>query len=157
MNTKRFLAEEFETRLSPTCRNEDAFSLVEVAFAIAILSFSLMAMMSLVPVALKASRDSIDKNLEIEILQVVRASLLNSPYSSLADSGSFFFDADASLLGTTEQTEEVRFKVDYVNEESTNFPAAQTALGLRTSRLRIENVLTKQVRQASLHLPDNGL
>jgi len=153
MKMKRF---SVKAQPAPTCGTEGAFSLVEVAFAIGILSFSLVAMMSLVPVALTTSRDSIDKSLELEMLQVVRANLLNTPYSGLADSGNFLFDADAALVSGTTQAE-VRYRVDYVNEPSTSFPGTQTALSLRTSRLRIENVLTKQVRQSCLHLPDNGL
>jgi len=140
-----------------TARRKAAFTLVEVAMAIGILSFSLVAIMGLIPVALQASKESIDKSLELEMLQVVRANLLNTPYSDLQDSGRFLFDADAAPVDDGAEDAKVRYRVDYINAASTSLPSEQTALNLRTSRVRIQNAVTGQVRESCLYLPDNGL
>ncbi len=129
------------------------FSLVEVALSLGILSFSLVTLMALVPVALRGSRDAIDKSLELELVQATRARLLSYPYATLPASGVFYFTPEAV---ETSATGEVRYEVAYTNEASTNLPGGQSTARVRTSRLTIRNVETRQSGTTSLHLPDNG-
>lgn len=75
-----------------------AFSLVEITLAIGILSFCMIPIMGLIPVALNTSRKAMEKNIETRILQNVRAELLQIPFSELPEEGVFVFDADGYRL-----------------------------------------------------------
>lgn len=138
----------------PYGRKTGAFSLVEVAMAIGILSFCMISIMGLIPVALQTSRQSMSKSTEIRMLQAARAALLNTPYSALATDGYFSFDADGFLIsGPGEE----RYRVFYVNSPFTVLPGdGQNAGRLTTTRLSFSNTVTGEVRTNSLHLPDNG-
>ena len=131
------------------------FSLVEVAMAIGIFSFCLLSVMGLIPVALQASRSSMNKNIEVRILQAVRANLRNTPYSAMPSDGFFLFDADGGQL-TNENDADLRYRVVYKNYDVTSLPESQSAGKLTTSMLTISDVVTAQVQTSSLHLSDNG-
>lgn len=142
--------------LVKSCRvgGRRAFSLIEVAMAIGILSFCLISIMGLIPVALQTSRQSMNKNTEIRMLQAARAALLNTPYSALATNGYFSFDADGFLLSSSGSE---RYRVFYDNNPFTTLPGSgQSADRLTTTRLSFSNTVTGEVRTNSLHLPDNG-
>ena len=131
-----------------------AFTLVEVALALGILSFALVAILALVPVALRGSRDSIEKGLELEMVQTARARLISLPYTALPDSGVLYFTPEG--VETTE-TGDVRYRLEFTNEADTALPGGQTAANVRTARLRILNTVTNRSGTACLYLPDNGL
>lgn len=136
---------------------KDAFSLVEVALAIGLFSFCLIALMGLIPVALQTSRNSINRNTTTRMLQSVRASLLSTPSSTLATngSGSFLFDPEGNAWTTNSQNA-LRFRVLYSSTPSTALPGAQTSTRLATILLITTNIATTEVWTNSLHLPDNG-
>ena len=123
--------------------------------AIGIFSFCLITIMGLIPVALKTSRASFDRNIETRMVQAVQANLIHEPYSTLPANGTFLFDAEGSEI-LPPSTAEIRFRVSYANQNTTALPASQTAPKLTTSLLTISNTITSQVHTNSLHLPDNG-
>jgi len=154
----RFLAaisRSSKREVGTSLRPDAGFSLVEVVLAIGIFSFCLIPLMGLIPVALKTSRDSIDRSIEVRMLQAVRANLVNTPYSSLAGGGLFVFDAEGGALDTNSQ-KEVRYHIFYINHTNTILPGAQSSGKLTTTLLTISNVVTAKIQTNSLHLPDNG-
>lgn len=133
-----------------------AFSLVEVTLALGILSFALLAVMGLIPVALRTSRDAMDRGIEMRILQAVQADLLARPYSALPATGSFFFDADGAEVDSGAAGKDAFYEAQFVRTAGTSLPDAQNAPRLTTTILRIENLVNGQTRTNCLHLPDNG-
>lgn len=127
------------------------FSLVEVAIAIGILSFCMIPIMALIPVALKSSRQSMDRNTEIRMMQAVRAELLKAPFSTLSNSTTFFFDMDGFP-----QTNAGYYKVTAAILPSTSLPSAQANSYLRTVQVFTVNTIRGQTNTNTLHLPDNG-
>jgi uncharacterized protein (TIGR02598 family) len=138
-------------------RRNAAFSLVEVAVSIGILSFCMVAMLGLLPVALNSSRQSIDRICEIRMLETVRAALLKTPYSHLSGTTEFSFDVDGALLPETEgDGERLHFRIEAIFQSDTLLPAGQTAAKLVTAHVTIRDIVRKEERNWSLHLPDNG-
>lgn len=135
-------------------RLNQAFSLVEITMAIGILSFAMIAIMGLIPVTLKVSRDSIEKNLVLHMSQVVRADLSSQPFSTLAGSGTRYFDPEGEVLPDAVGA---RYRADYQLTASTPLPDAQTAGKLTVARIEIRNLLTGEKLVGSIHLSDNGL
>jgi len=131
------------------------FSLIEVTMAIGIFTFCLITIMGLIPVALKTSRASFDKNIETRMVQAVQANLIQKPYSTILINGSFIFDSEGSEI-TLPSSTEIRFRVFYANQNTTSLPASQSAPKLTTSLVTISNTITAAVHTNSLHLPDNG-
>jgi len=133
------------------------FTLVEIALTIGILAFSLVAIMGLLPIGLKASRQSIEQSLALEMSQTVRAYLSSLPYSALPATGSFYFDEEGMLLPAQDDETGARYRVFYTNLAATALPDEQSAPNVRTSQLMIVNLVTNEERTGSFHLPDNGL
>jgi len=140
-------------RFSPFPRS--GFSLIEVAMAIGIFSFCLITIMGLIPVALKTTRSSFDKNIETRMLQATRANLTHTPYSTLPGAGSLVFDSEGTEILLPSSTE-IRFRVSYTNISTTVLPGGQTAAKLTTALISISNTATTVTSSNSLHLPDNG-
>lgn len=134
---------------------ERGFSLAEVAIAIGLLSFCMISIMGLIPVALKTSRQSMDKNTESRILQSVRSVLLEVPSSTLPASTNFLFNVDGQKV-TAGAALEPYYRVEVSNAVATVLPQQQTAGYLRTANLRIINLVRNETNIRSFHLPDNG-
>ena len=134
---------------------ERGFSLAEVAIAIGLLSFCMISIMGLIPVALKTSRQSMDKNTESRILQSVRSVLLEVPSSTLPTSTNFLFNVDGQQV-TAGAALEPYYRVEVSNAVATVLPQQQTAGYLRTANLRIINLVRNETNIRSFHLPDNG-
>ena len=130
------------------------FSLIEVVLAIGIFGFCLISLMGLIPVALRTSRDSINKSTEVRMLQAVRANLINTPYSTLPTSGLFLFDSEGDERPVASLAE-IRYRIFYANSNSTVLPGNQSAGKLTTAMLTISNVVTAKTQTNSLFLPDN--
>ncbi len=141
-------------RQGASCSLRSAFSLVEVALAIGILSFCLVSMMGLIPVALQTTRQSMNKSTEIRIVQSVRAALLSTNFSVLPPSGSFSFDREGLMLTNVGGTE--YYRVLFSSAKNTILPGNNTASRLATTQLIISNTVTHDIHTNSLHLPDNG-
>lgn len=143
--------------LMTTKNRQRAMSLVEVALAIGILAFALVGMMSLLPVGLNASRQSIEKGIELELRQTLQAYLITLPSSALPNSEIWQFDADGKLIpqGSTEGTP--RYELEFTVAAQTTLPHQQGTTHLRTVQMEIRNRETGYTSFSSLHLPDNGL
>lgn len=133
------------------------FSLIEVTFAIGILSFCMIAIMGLVAVALGTSRQSIDKNLEARILQNIRSELLRKPFSGLPAEGKVVFDGEAYRLEETESDESRKFyEATYKNLPKAVLPSEQTNAKVVTCKVSIVNLVRKETSHYAILLPDNG-
>lgn len=127
------------------------FSLVEVAMAIGILGIYMIPIMGLIPVALKTSRQSMDRSTETRMTQAVRAELLQNPFSTLSNTATFYFDVDGFP-----QSNAGYYRVTAAVLPSTSLPSTQTNAYLRTTQLFIVNTVRGQTNTNSIHLPDNG-
>lgn len=136
-------------------RGTPAFSLVEVALAMGLLSFCVITLMGLIPVALQASRESMNKNMEIRMRQAVQAQLLAMPTSGLSTTGNYSFDPDGFLRDNT-STNEQRYLVEFATANQTVLPSGNPAKRLTTVTLIMSNVITHEKKTNHLHLPDNG-
>ena len=130
---------------------QHGFSLVEVAMAIGILGICMIPIMGLIPVALKTSRQSMDRSTETRMMQTVRAELLQNPFSTLSNTATFYFDVDGFP-----QSNAGYYRVTAAVLPSTSLPSTQTNAYLRTTQLFIANTVRGQTNTNSIHLPDNG-
>jgi uncharacterized protein (TIGR02598 family) len=133
--------------------NRRGFSLIEVTIALGIVAFCMIPIMGLVPIALKVSRQSMDRNIETRMVQSIRAQLLQAPFSTLT-STNFFFDADGMPLSAPAASS--AYEVTATMQANTILPDNQEASYLKTTRLEIVNRNRHQTNSNSIHLPDNG-
>lgn len=138
-------------------RRREGFSLIEVTAAIGILSFCVIAIMGLVAVALRTSRQSIDKNIEARILQNIRSELLQEPFSALPDEGTVVFDGEAYRLEQTEPDESRKFyEATWSKLPNAILPSAQTSATVVTCKVTILNLVRKETSHHAILLSDNG-
>jgi uncharacterized protein (TIGR02598 family) len=138
-------------------RTASAFSLVEIAIAIAILSVGVVSIIGLLPVAMNSSRQSADRICEIRMLETVRAALLGMPSSELNGPIEFTFDVEGEQLTGPAQTGARRYyTIETDLQATTQLPGTQTTAKLFTAQLKIKDLIRHQERTASLHLPYNG-
>ena len=135
-----------------------AFSLVEVAIAIGLLAFCMVAVMGLLPVAMNISRDAMDKNIEAYMLQTVRADLLGREYSKLDQPEIYRFNSEGILLPKSVQPDPALgfYQITAQPVTGTPLPPDQTAAYLGTVRLDILRQPQNRTVTRSLHFPDNG-
>lgn len=86
--------------MSPACRREAGFSLVEVTIALAVAAFCLIAVFGLIPTGLNTSKAAINLTTATSIMAAVDTDLRAAPLSAGARSPTFGFD----LANTGEQT-----------------------------------------------------
>lgn len=84
-----------------------AFSLAEVAFALGIFAFALVALLGLLPVAMKSSRDSLDISTATEVANTVAAELEQGSWS-----GPAYFDEEGNATIEANAIYHVRVVVD---------------------------------------------
>ncbi len=133
------------------------FSLVEVALAIGILGFCMVSILGLLPIALTSTRHSMERTLEIRILQTIRADLLDKPFSTLPNSGTYSFDADGNPVATPSAEEPApHYTATYSQSAFISLPDAQKNTRMATCRVSILNTVRNETRVSSIHLPDNG-
>ncbi len=132
------------------------FSLIEVTLAIGILGFCMVSIMGLLSVALKFSRQSIDRNLETRMLQNIRAELGQVPYSLLPAEGSYFFDAEAYRLASDAGEDRKAYEATYQTVSEATLPSGQTNGRVSTCKIRIVNLLRPGAASHAIILPDNG-
>ena len=137
----------------PAGARRTGFSLVEVVMAIGIIGFCMIPIMALIPVAMKTSRQSMDRNTEIRMMQSIRAELFKTPFSQLTPTTNFYFDVDGYPLSSASGA---YYAVTASNLPTTTLPVTQTASHLKTSRLFIVNTARGETNSHSIHLPDNG-
>lgn len=80
-------------RLSP---DSTAFSLVEIVFAMAVISFALLALFGLISVSLKADRESSSDTVLAEMQQQVMGDLRTGTFADLPALKYYYFDIDGS-------------------------------------------------------------
>lgn len=79
------------------------FSLVEVAIAMGIITFSLVSVLGLLPIGLSSFRDATESTIESQIISQITAEASLTPFHALPDyaSGSpYFFDEEGSPTRT---------------------------------------------------------
>lgn len=96
-------------RLPPTCRilpapfqPRNAFSLVEVSIAMAVVSIALLSVMGLMPVGLSTMREAMDQTAEAQILRRISGEAALVPFDKLdsfASAGPYFFAQDGTIQG----------------------------------------------------------
>ena len=72
-----------------------AFSLVECALALGIVSFVLVSMLGLLPVGLAAFRESINDTIRAQIVETVVSRLREHPFATLSNQ-TYYFDSEGS-------------------------------------------------------------
>jgi uncharacterized protein (TIGR02598 family) len=78
-----------------------AFSLVEVALALGIISFALLTVAGLMPVGLGTMRQAMDNTEESQIIRTISGEVLMTPFSELDTNfagKTFYFDDEGTLL-----------------------------------------------------------
>jgi uncharacterized protein (TIGR02598 family) len=87
---------------------ETAFSLVEVAIAFAVLSFAMITLLGLLPLALTTFRETKRDTIHANILQYLAATANLTPFASLATPSAFAtnwnFDDQGQVLSTNATT-----------------------------------------------------
>jgi len=93
-------------------RGASGFSLVEVAIALGIVAFGLVAVLGLLPVGLNLAKDSSDEVIAVNIMAAISADLKSAEPSEVqsrryqipldhANDGSAFFNLEGKWLGNT--------------------------------------------------------
>ena len=109
-----------------------AFSLVEVALALGIIAFALVAVVGIIPVGLQASRDAVDLTRTSMIAQDAAARLPTLPYTQGAPRVTngdkpWFYDVNGRWLTidttVTSPYAKVYYRVDIVRDVPASYPA----------------------------------
>ena len=127
---------------SPT-KNRRAFSLVEVTLALGIISFSLVAVLGLMPVGLTTMRQAMDASIEEQIVQKITGEVHLTPYSKLSTAmigKSFYFDDQGLVVATADNA---RFWAT-INDATTTYPGS--------SAVPAKTPITDSIRMLQLKL-----
>jgi uncharacterized protein (TIGR02598 family) len=150
----------FSRSLSPRpCRARAGFSLVEVAMAIGLLAFCMVAIIGLMPVAMNISADAMDRNAKARILQTIRADALAADRDTLGLERPFYFDLQGNFLGTSPPSgnpEPSHFAVTVAPSAPTTLPGGQQSSHLQMIRLTILRQPQNARVSGSLHIADYG-
>lgn len=130
---------------------ERAFSLVEVAAALGILSFSLCAILGLIPIALQTTRHVVNASVHTRMLQATRTELLNMPFSTLPPVATFTFSTDGIACPSGDK----RYEVTATISGSSTIPGG-TLKSLSRVQISSSNVITHEALTSQFYLPDNG-
>jgi len=123
-----------------------AFSLVEVTIAIGVVSFSLLAIMGLVPVGLTTLRSAMDQTVESQIVQSIGSQALLTPFGQLtnhyADKVAYYSEEGVITPDRSSARYEVETSLaDAVYPGSTNVSQLSSAIqSLRVRIVRIQGV-----------------
>ncbi len=120
-----------------------AFSLVEVCLAIGVVSFSLLAVLGLLPIGLTTMRGAMDSTIERNIVQQLTAEALQTPYARLtnvfqADRERYFDNQGLVLSGPAN----ARYTA-VISPGQTEFPGSANAdfeSSMRTLHIRISTL-----------------
>ncbi|CAN5462124.1 hypothetical protein BH09VER1_BH09VER1_25580 [soil metagenome] len=128
---------------------ERAFSLVEVAIALGIISFCLVALMGMFPVMLESIRQSREKTLVAEMFQTIAEDLRNTAPSN-NEKRTYEFDADGFLLTTNASRLVVRTNAEVRYGAVADCTFATVPLSHGSSNLMLAQVLmTNKVRKGT--------
>ena len=120
-------------------KHRRAFSLVEVTLALGVIAFGLLAVVGLIPIALKASRDAVDLTRTSMIAQDVAARLPTLPYTdsqtpylppytsaTASKTATWFYDAAGHWLtinqSATPPYTNAYYRVDVVRNVPASYP-----------------------------------
>ena len=135
-----------------------AFSLVEVVVALGVLSFSLVAILGLIPIALQAIGTTVQNNAQMRIVQATRTRLLNEPFSSLPLPATTIYTYTVEGLAiedTPQNSPLIRYRVKMTFSDKIDVPGGELK-SVRRVTLTGSNVITSSTYESYFHLPDNG-
>ncbi len=112
------------------------FSLVELALALGIATFALMAIVAVMPVGLIGLRSAMDQFLEARIIQKISGDLGMTPFEEIAN-GTLLFDNDGVV---TDDPDLARYRVtsSLVNHGSKTFPGAAGTIHQNLAIVEVE-------------------
>ena len=119
-------------------RSNIAFSLVETVLAIGIISFSILTILSLIPVGMKSVRSAMDHIAEAEIVQNISGTAILTPFSEMTNfNGQVFYYDQNGLLQTTATPDTRYWATTYLSNSV--YPGSDTApIPLSNSLVSIE-------------------
>lgn len=85
-------------KLSPRLRCRAGFSLVEVMIATGIITFSVVAVLGVLPVGLTTLRQSMEQTVESQIIRGLAAQSVLSEFSTLSQQTNFYYDEEGQAL-----------------------------------------------------------
>lgn len=95
-----------KTHATPLCTLPRAFSLVEVAIAIGIVTFSLVSVLGLLPIGLSSFRDATESTIESQIISQIASEAALMPFHELpgyASAGPYYFNEEGSRVESEAQ------------------------------------------------------
>lgn len=104
----------------------EAFSLVEVALAMGIFTFALVALLGLLPTAVRSARDSLNAGTALQLADKLSAQLHGGGFSLLKDGTHYFDDRGEELAGPEEAVYQA--EVTLGESESANLIRAEIAI-----------------------------
>lgn len=109
----------------PRFSRQSGFSLVEIAIAIGILSFAMIALFGLLPVGMGSLRDSISTSTQTQIVSRVLSDAQLSDFTKYTGGTYYFNDEGSPVTGASDDAD--AFKGDAVNKrDPANFKAVVT-------------------------------
>lgn len=119
-------------------RGRRAFSLVEVALALGVVSFAVLSMLGVVTVGLTTVKDATEQTMHAQIVKHVGSTVLQTPFDqikSFAEESPFYFDQagrEVSNAAASIYQVELKFK------EGGSYPGAPSNLSNSMSTVQIK-------------------
>jgi uncharacterized protein (TIGR02598 family) len=123
----------------------NAFSLIEVALAMGIVSFGLLVAVGMLPIGLKSLSESMDDSVKTQINQQISGKLLIIPYQdvdSFVAQGPFFFTEEGILQTSKDST--TFYQVDLLRVDP-DYPGVSGLSAPEKERLRDNSLTTIKV------------
>jgi len=122
-------------------RTRDAFSLIEVTIALGVVAFALVAILGLVPVALRSAREATDDTRSSLIAQDVatRARALFSSSSALSPSTNWWYDNEGRFIDQSAGANftNALYRVSVVSGDLASYPTNVSNTALRGVKVAI--------------------
>lgn len=129
------------------------FSLVEVAIAMGIITFSLVSVMGLLPIGLSSFRDATESTIESQIISQISSETSLMPFHELPDyvgASPYYFDDEGSQVRSEAEAiyqAQVKLKTpnypgqpQAINGDLVNLQVQITSLRNRTTSKRLHNL-----------------
>ena len=113
------------------------FSLVEVTIALGLVTFGLVSILGVLPVGLSTLREARETAAYANLLQQVEAEYASTPFVSILQSRTFYFDQEGRMLNSNLSS--VRYRLE-VRTAAPSYPGMPGQIGTRLKRLEIEMV-----------------
>ncbi len=119
-----------------------AFSLVEVALALGVVSFAVLSMLGVVSVGLTTVKDATEQTMHAQIIKHVGSTILQTPFDqikSYTDEAPLYFDQAGREVKTAAES---LYQVELEFKAGGSYPGAPSNLSNSVSTIQIE-VATK--------------